>query len=670
MLYYTYEQIVSRLTDMERLSLLPENKETTGVQSSSDRKSKYDEKNDIYIEWGANADGDGIIRKQPDGGKVLAEMNGSGCLWRIWFADPHINGHVKIYLDGQEEPVIDFPPTELFDLSRAPFNYPNLCYISAKGHNCYVPITFNKSCKVVGYDDFGGFYQFTYSLFGDEATVEVFPFILNESQKSALQKANDTLGECISIPNGNDEYLKQTSAEYEVKSGEAATLLDVRGVGAISYIRMKPSDTSWQVLKELTISIYWDDEKEASVWAPFCDFFGSACGKNVYASLPTGICDDNWFYCRWFMPYSDRAKIVLTNQGNKSISIETHICMSELTQPVEKYMRFHTKWNREMFQPLRKDRWPDYTVLKVKGCGRFLGFMLHIFRPVDNQDLKGFPGEYWWGEGDEKFFVDGEKTPSTFGTGTEDYFGYAWAIPELFSKAYHAHTFDQGGIHNRGNQSFVRYQIADSVPFNYEFEACIEKYYDNNFARYGVVPFWYMEAGNDDGYKKASLHERTGYYNEDPDEILKRLENTSILPNGNFANGNLTGWIMIAGLAFKNANLIAGENDIYFSYSTDSSDGFTSELCSKPFFIEGNTLDFLLGGTWRRDAEGSFAALVCVDDGTILARSCCESETMRRVVWDVRDYHGEKCCFKIIDEGKGGFRSLSFGDLHVSGQLA
>ena len=670
MLYYTYEQIVSRLTDMERLSLIPFEKEKTGEQSSTDRKSKYDKKNDVYQEWGANADGDGIIRQQEDGGKVLAEINGSGCLWRIWFADPHANGHIKIYLDEQEEAVVDCPTTELFNLSRAPFEYPNLCYVSAKGHNCYVPITFNKSCKVIGYDDFGRFYQFTYSVFGNEVDVEPFPSILNEQQRNALQETNDTLGSSFCPPLKSDQHTEQINAECVIPSNGSSVVVNLSGTGAICYMEMYPQNITWRESKELTVSIYWDGEETPSVWAPFCDFFGSACGKNNYSSLPLGICDNGWFYSRWFMPYTNGAKIVLTNDGNKPLRVKTYFCISELSRPTKEYMRFHAKWNRDTFQPLRKDRWPDYTVLKAKGRGRFLGFMLHVFRPVDNQDMKSIPGEYWWGEGDEKIFVDGEKEPSSFGTGTEDYFGYAWATPELFSRAYHAHTFDQGGIHNRGNQSFVRYQIADSVPFQNKLEVCIEKYYDNNFARYGTVPYWYMEAGASDDYQSVSLSGRTEYYDEDPDQILERLTNMSILPNSNFASGNLAGWTVPSDGAFKNANVMVGETGNYFTYSTKTADGNISELCSKCFFIDGDNMDFLLGGTWRRDPEGSFAALVCVDDGKILARSCCESENMCRVVWDVRDYHGMKCCFKIIDEGKGGFRSLSFGDLHVSGELA
>jgi len=59
------------------------------------------------VNWGANNDGDGVIRVEPDGGAVLAEMRGPGCIWRIWAGTP-VDGHVKIFLDGSKTPAVDW----------------------------------------------------------------------------------------------------------------------------------------------------------------------------------------------------------------------------------------------------------------------------------------------------------------------------------------------------------------------------------------------------------------------------------------------------------------------------------------------------------------------------------------------------------------------------------
>src|SRR5882762_7747676 len=92
----TYVDLVHRLTDLESLATLPAQGEQGALWSSYERKSRYDEATGKYVDWDANRDGEGIIRKEGDK-EVLAEMKGPGCIWRIWSATPK-QGHVRIYL--------------------------------------------------------------------------------------------------------------------------------------------------------------------------------------------------------------------------------------------------------------------------------------------------------------------------------------------------------------------------------------------------------------------------------------------------------------------------------------------------------------------------------------------------------------------------------------------
>ena len=119
--------------------------------------------------------------------------------------------------------------------------------------------------------------------------------------------------------------------------------------------------------------------------------------------------------------------------------------------------------------------------------------MLHVWNPRGG----------WWGEGDEKFFVDGEKFPSTIGTGSEDYFGYAWCDPHLFQRPYHCQTMTEN---NRGHQSVLRWHVADNVPFQKSFEGCIEKYYPNKTAARSMPArhCWYLAPGGDDPFEPAA----------------------------------------------------------------------------------------------------------------------------------------------------------------------
>jgi len=143
----TYVDLVQRLTDLEHLATLPVPGEKTAQFSSYDRASRYDEQTGKYVHWDANGDNDGIIRKE-DGKSVLAEMDGPGCLWRIWSAAPK-QGHVRIYLDGDTNPAVDLPFADYFSGKEAPFTRPAIVNIVSQGCNNYTPIPFQKSCKIV-----------------------------------------------------------------------------------------------------------------------------------------------------------------------------------------------------------------------------------------------------------------------------------------------------------------------------------------------------------------------------------------------------------------------------------------------------------------------------------------------------------------------------------------
>jgi hypothetical protein len=126
--------------------------------------------------------------------------------------------------------------------------------------------------------------------------------------------------------------------------------------------------------------------------------------------------------------------------------------------------------------------------------------MLHVWNPRGG----------WWGEGDEKFFVDGEPFPSTIGTGSEDYFGYAWCHPGRFEKALHAQSMTQ---QNRGHQAVLRWQVADNVPFHRSFEGAIEKYYGNDRGTlYACAVAWYLDPEGTDPYGPVPARARHGYY--------------------------------------------------------------------------------------------------------------------------------------------------------------
>jgi hypothetical protein len=155
---YTYVDLVRRLTDLQDLAVLPQPGERMAQWSSYDRASRYDAATGKYVRWDANGDGNGFIRQEGDQ-IVMAEMDGPGCLFRIWSAAPK-EGHVRIYLDGASEPAVDLPFMGYFDGKNAPFTRAAMVHTVATGWNNYTPIPYQKSCKNRGGQKLGRVFPF------------------------------------------------------------------------------------------------------------------------------------------------------------------------------------------------------------------------------------------------------------------------------------------------------------------------------------------------------------------------------------------------------------------------------------------------------------------------------------------------------------------------------
>ena len=525
----TYPDLVSRLTDLEHLATLPPSGEKTALASSYDRKSQYDAATDKYIDWGANDDGRGFIREEGDT-VVLADIQGAGCIWRVWSAAAG-NGHVKFYLDGSTTPAIDVPFKSLFDPGNGPFPYSNLVYpvsgmVGATsrfvpGANCYVPICFAKSCKIVGdkakppdagSTGWGKYFQATYTVFAPGTHVPTFKLPLSAEDDAALKEADAKEAHAGENFFGPYESKKTDTAHLTVAPGVLAVAFDAKGEGAITALKVKldlPKDDEAQrkLLRQLTIRMTWDGEKKPAVWAPLGDFFATVGGTAPFSSLTTGLLEDGTFYSYWYMPFAREGKIEIGNDGGSPVPLTVSVDHAPLTKPVSEFARFHAKWHRDAFNPTRKDRFPDWTMLTTQGTGRLVGVLLHVWNPEGG----------WWGEGDDKFFVDGEKFPSSFGTGSEDYFGYAWSSGNRFIKPRHGQPLAEG---NLGHEVDYRWHLSDQVPFQTSLDADIEKYQPdaptrtpwNAYDLYACTAFWYLASGGVDPYDEQGVDQRVGYW--------------------------------------------------------------------------------------------------------------------------------------------------------------
>ncbi|RLD11940.1 MAG: hypothetical protein DRI44_02410, partial [Chlamydiae bacterium] len=357
----TYEKIIESTYDIPKLAVLPPKGEKTALASSYDRRSKYDAKTDSYLEWRANGDFKGVVRYEGEYA-VLADIKGPGVIWRTWSASV-ADGKVQVYLDGKL--VIDLPWEDYFSGRIAPFNRKGFVYTAARGKVNYTPISFQRSCKIVtkiskentekftfkkGIGVWGKFFHFNYTVFPKGTKIQTFKMELSPAENKALDKASKILSDDLGKNPVKYKNTKTENVVLTIPAGRSKSLT-LTGKEAITSLKIQiPKRKHYtDLLRQMTLSIYWDNEKSPSVWAPLGDFFGTGWGINEYKSLVMGMgklnnqysifnkkCSsesnnpiihksDNpnafEFYSYWYMPFEKNAKIVIRNDSDKEEKI-------------------------------------------------------------------------------------------------------------------------------------------------------------------------------------------------------------------------------------------------------------------------------------------------------------------------------------------------------------
>lgn len=498
-----FKDIIERYYNLETLAILPKEGEKSFMISSYDRKSKYQVEQNKYINWSANHDGDGYVKKEGDR-FILAHVEGTGVISRIWSAKPN-KGNITFEIDGKD--VLSIPADQVFSGEHSPFNFPDFVYTSSKGKNNYIPICFQKGFKIKASADWGQFYQINYTLFPKGYDVPVFKGRFSEEEKKLLSQAGTIFSHAKKKSPHNPFNQEIISKEVLIEAQSSDTIYNFTGNKAISRFELDVSKNNYldDLQRNVEIEIFWDGSTEPAVKCPLGAFFGASVHNwdelSQFSSVPLGM-TSNQMYSNWYMPFKEKAIIVLNNNSGRKITLGSKIAFETNTTTGGELGYFHVAWNSRLPE-IEKERWPDRKLIELKGRGRFCGMMLTVLNPLGGIEFghnmpKTF-SHWWWGEGDEKFYVDGEKFPSTFGTGTEDYFGYAWGWPERFSKPFHNQTYttnhgfsskDVPNYVKNGNRvvSMNRFQIADNVPFNSSFFATLEQYYPDD------RPIWFQTA--------------------------------------------------------------------------------------------------------------------------------------------------------------------------------
>jgi hypothetical protein len=260
----------------------------------------------------------------------------------------------------------------------------------------------------------------------------------------------------------------KVSPSIRIEAGECREIANIEGSGAIQQIWMTPTGR-WRYS---ILRMYWDNQDEPSVECPVGDFF--TAGWQKYAqnnSLPVCINPGSAFNCYWEMPFRQRCRITLTNIGFEQVTLFYQINYT-LTEVPEDVAYFHAQFRRRNPLPYKE----VYTILDgIEGCGQYIGTYM----------AWGVNNACWWGEGEIKFFLDGDKDfPTICGTGTEDYFCGSYDFKNQETKQYQEFSTPYAGLHqvirpdgvynSQTRFGMYRWHITDPVRFQKDIRVTIQ----------------------------------------------------------------------------------------------------------------------------------------------------------------------------------------------------
>ncbi len=533
----TTKSLLKELVDLRGLSLYPSPEFFCRQFSSYDPKSVSPEK-----EWFANADCGHYLRIEENNGRkehVCVDAEGPGAIVRIWSANP--KGVLRVYVDHSPDPVIEALMTDFLNGKTEGFLHP-ITHTSSRGWNSYFPIPYAKHCKITS-DEGGFYYQVNYRTYAPGTkvvsfkpgtaselsdTVEAVAKILQEPVEASfgcLLRSFAVMGferrekerknasgdmKAADLDSGNVQCHFWEDQELNLARGETVTFMRLQGSKAVANLSASvAAEDVDAALRGILLTAVFDGIE--TIRAPLGDFFGAAPGLNPYSSLPLGVTEGGLMWSCWWMPFEKSAELSLTNLSGQEakVSVGGVSCTAPWT---ERSMHFYAKWRIEKQIPTRP--MIDWNYLTLNGRGVFVGDALYVSNPVKN----------WWGEGDEKIYVDGEEFPSHFGTGTEDYYGYAWCSPELFSGAFHNQPRCDGP-NNYGHTAVNRWHILDRIPFAEKFRFDMEVWHWAEVnVDYAVTSYWYAFLGQEDNFPDPALDQQALVLDKIPPYRVHRVE--------------------------------------------------------------------------------------------------------------------------------------------------
>ncbi len=480
--------LLNEMVDREQITRFPESGYQCLQASSYNRESVSPDKPG----WFADSDGIGYIRIEENNGQkewVIMEDDGPGVITKIWAVcfyyglNDTTGANIKFYLDGATEPVINtnfFALVKGQDFIKAPF-----ADESTRAGNLYFPIPYAKSCKITM--DNKSFYNIiNYRKYPEGTPVKTFTMEEFEKTEKLRSKVAATLSE---LPASKGETL---TSKKVIEKGEAIQLDLPNGNGAIQHLEIKIKEATdiAQALRSTVLVGEFDGNE--TLWCPLGDFFNNVRKQQAFDMWERSVKEDGTMVCRWMMPYQSSGKISLKNLWDEPVKISVKVVTDNYKWD-ENSMHFYASWRMDPPTPT----FPlfDWNFLSAEGKGVIVGDEWTVLNPREG----------WWGEGDEKIYIDDDfetNFPSHFGTGTEDYYGWAGGIvPTLadeFSKPFLGNII-VANPRSMGYNVCTRTRSLDAIPFQKRIQFDVESSCGTrqrwHFLQYSQTTFWYGVPG-------------------------------------------------------------------------------------------------------------------------------------------------------------------------------
>ncbi len=609
--------LFEEMIDLPGLSQFPDPAYRTIQFSSYDHRSQLPGGPD----WFANADGFGgepipnfeKTLREPDakgvGEYLLAECNGPGAIVRLWTAA--ISGNVRVIIDGAKEPTFDGSADEFFRRPYDRFQQTEKLQMDRfrttiyQRDASYAPIPFAKSLRVTWTGNVREihFYHLQVRLYEAGTAVVSFSPKDLETYRQTIDKVTDTMAnpdKAVLIAHQKPKWV-----DLELAPSEKKTLAECEGPQAVNLLQVQLSAKDLDLaLRQTVLWITFDGYPWAQVQSPVGDFFGAAPGVNPFQSLPFSVRPDGEMICRFVMPFEKSCRIELQNRGQQSVHVKSYVLIAPMAW-TDRSMYFRARWRADHNLTASNREVQDLPFLLAQGKGVYVGSVSYLMNPCPVPT----PGGNWWGEGDEKVFVDDDRVPSIFGTGSEDYYNYSWSSPDIFAYPYCGQPRNDGP----GNHGFVtnfRWHILDGIPFKSGIRFYMELFSHERVPglSYARIGYHYARPGIMDDHQTLTADDlrlpelpdwqpaargaasNSVFYAAE--EILTESKDTGFLEGRMWAGGRLLAWTPTKErdrTSFKIPVPEAGKKQIHVAFAMTKQSGKVAfELDGKPLPLEGD----------------------------------------------------------------------------------